>query len=98
MYIKLASVIGANIFSLFQHTHCSILLQISPVFSKSEFVGRLSVFRKYMEDNEIDAAVFNSIANICYYSGFTLIGFGRMTGLVVTQDKTSVITASVGMC
>ncbi len=51
-----------------------------------------------MEDNEIDAAVFNSIANICYYSGFTLIGFGRMTGLVVTQDKTSVITASVGMC
>ncbi|MBF0280078.1 MAG: M24 family metallopeptidase [SAR324 cluster bacterium] len=65
------------------------------MFSKEEMLNRLKHLRKHMADADIDVALFTSIHNINYFNDFVYCSFGRPYGLVVTQDKSTSITANI---
>ncbi len=63
----------------------------SPTFSAAEMTRRQTAIRALMAQNDIDAALFTSYHNICYFSDFMHCGFGRHYGLVLDhQDATTV--------
>ena len=64
-------------------------------FSAAEMDSRQAKLRKLMADRQIDAALFTSYHNICYYSGFLYCYFGRKYGFLVTQDKATTIAAGI---
>ena len=64
-------------------------------FSEDEYATRVAGLRKIMIDHGVDAAVFSSMHNISYYSGFTYCAFGRPYALVVTD--TACVTISAGI-
>ncbi|OYU57412.1 MAG: creatininase, partial [Bradyrhizobium sp. PARBB1] len=64
-------------------------------FSDAEMSRRQNDLRAHMEKNRIDAALFTSYHNICYYSGFLYCYFGRKYGLVVTANEATTITAAI---
>ena len=67
----------------------------SVVFSREELAARLDRLRAHMARADVDAAVFTSIHNINYFSGFVYCSFGRSYGLVVTQDRSITVSANV---
>jgi creatinase len=64
-------------------------------FSEDEYAARVAGLRKIMAEQGVDAAVFSSMHNISYYSGFTYCAFGRPYALVVTN--TDCVTISAGI-
>lgn len=64
-------------------------------FSEAEYESRLSKLRKTMSDMGVEAAVFSSMHNISYYSGFTYCAFGRPYALVVTSQTSVTISAGI---
>ncbi|MEM6565075.1 MAG: aminopeptidase P family protein [Pseudomonadota bacterium] len=64
-------------------------------FDPVEYQARLAELRERMEVAGIGAAVFTSMHNIAYYSGFLYCAFGRPYGLVVTE--TDCVTISAGI-
>ncbi|MCF8090022.1 MAG: M24 family metallopeptidase [Desulfotignum sp.] len=66
-----------------------------PTFSNSEMDRRLQKLRSHMADEDIHAVLFTSIHNINYYSDFLYCSFGRPYGLVVTQNKSTSISANI---
>ena len=64
-------------------------------FAASEYEERLTGLRKIMADNGIEAAIFTSMHNIAYYSGFLYCSFGRPYGLVVTSTESVTISAGI---
>ncbi|MBY6139613.1 aminopeptidase P family protein [Leisingera daeponensis] len=64
-------------------------------FAVSEYEARIAGLRKIMADKGVDAAVFTSMHNISYYSGFTYCAFGRPYGLVVTASEAVTISAGI---
>ena len=64
-------------------------------FETSEYEDRLEELRERMENVGATAAVFTSMHNIAYYSGFLYCAFGRPYGLVVTE--TDCVTISAGI-
>ncbi len=64
-------------------------------FADAEYAARVAGLRKIMADLGVDAAVFSSMHNISYYSGFTYCAFGRPYALVVTE--TNCVTISAGI-
>ena len=64
-------------------------------FSDAEYESRLSKLRKTMFDMGVEAAVFSSMHNISYYSGFTYCAFGRPYSLVVTSQTSVTISAGI---
>ncbi|SFU14944.1 aminopeptidase P family protein [Sedimentitalea nanhaiensis] len=64
-------------------------------FAVSEYQDRLEELRERMETAGVSAAVFTSMHNIAYYSGFLYCAFGRPYGLVVTE--TDCVTISAGI-
>lgn len=66
-----------------------------PSFSPEEYARRLKALRTYMAAQEIDAALFTSYHNINYYAGFLYCSFGRQYALVVSQDRTVLISANI---
>ena len=50
----------------------------------AEYEARIAGLRRIMTEAGVDAAVFTSMHNISYYSGFLYCAFGRPYGLVVT--------------
>jgi len=69
--------------------------KVKHTFSKEEMDRRNSKLRKYMAENDIDAVLFTSYHNICYYSEFLYTAFGRKYGLVITQDKHVTVSANI---
>jgi len=57
--------------------------------------GRLGRLRAHMAREDIDAVLFTSIHNINYFTGFVYCAFGRSYGLVVTQDRSTTISANI---
>lgn len=53
-------------------------------FSDAEYEARLSLLRRSMAEQGIDACVFTSMHCIAYYCGFLYCSFGRQYALVVT--------------
>ena len=64
-------------------------------FAASEYEARLAGLRLIMAQQGIEAAVFTSMHNIAYYSGFLYCAFGRPYGLVVTQADCVTISAGI---
>ena len=64
-------------------------------FAESEYEARVAGLRKILIDQGVEAAVFTSMHNISYYSGFTYCSFGRPYGLVVTASDCVTISAGI---
>ncbi|QYX57512.1 aminopeptidase P family protein [Roseovarius sp. SCSIO 43702] len=64
-------------------------------FEVAEYEARVKGLREIMEKEGVDAAVFTSMHNIAYYSGFLYCAFGRPYGLVVTKDECVTISAGI---
>lgn len=64
-------------------------------FAVAEYEARLKGLRTRMAEAGAEVAVFTSMHNIAYYSGFLYCSFGRPYGLVVTE--TEVVTISAGI-
>lgn len=64
-------------------------------FSVAEYETRLADLRHTMETHGVAAAVFTSVHNISYYSGFTYCAFGRPYALVVTAETAVTISAGI---
>jgi len=65
------------------------------MFSETEMDRRLQALRDDMGNAGIDAVLFTSYHNVCYYSGFLYTAFGRPYGLVVTEDGQTTISANI---
>ena len=64
-------------------------------FLPEEYEARLAGLRARMSAEGVTAALFTSMHNIAYYSGFLFCAFGRPYGLVVTA--TDAVTVSAGI-
>ena len=64
-------------------------------FSDAEYVARLTGLRSIMDDAGVTVAIFTSMHNIAYYSGFLYCAFGRPYGLVVTEADCVTISAGI---
>ena len=64
-------------------------------FAIEEYEDRLEELRERMESAGATVAVFTSMHNIAYYSGFLYCSFGRPYGLVVTETDCATISAGI---
>ncbi len=64
-------------------------------FENEEYSSRLAQLRERLESQGASAAVFTSMHNVAYYSGFLYCAFGRPYGLVVTEDACVTISAGI---
>lgn len=64
-------------------------------FKVSEYEARLAELRERMAAAGASAAVFTSMHNIAYYSGFLYCAFGRPYGMVVTETEAVTISAGI---
>ncbi len=64
-------------------------------FADAEYEARLSGLRRIMADTNVTSAVFTSMHNIAYYSGFLYCAFGRPYALVVTATECVTISAGI---
>ncbi|MBK0326316.1 aminopeptidase P family protein [Rhodobacteraceae bacterium F11138] len=64
-------------------------------FAVSEYEDRIAELRERMQATGVSAAVFTSMHNIAYYSGFLYCAFGRPYGLVVTEKDCVTISAGI---
>ena len=69
--------------------------RVRPTFSASEMNRRLGALRAHMAERQIDACLYTSIHNIHYFSDFLYCSFGRLYGLVVTQEGQTTISANI---
>ena len=69
--------------------------RVRPTFSANEMNRRLGAMRAHMAERQIDACLFTSIHNIHYFSDFLYCSFGRLYGLVVTQEGQTTISANI---
>ncbi len=64
-------------------------------FSRAEYDRRLSALRATIAASGIEAALFTSMHNIAYFSGFLYCSFGRPYACVVTQDDCTTVSANI---
>ncbi|MFY0616364.1 aminopeptidase P family protein [Shimia sp.] len=64
-------------------------------FAEAEYAARVAGLRAIMSEQGVDAAVFTSMHNVSYYSGFTYCAFGRPYAVVVTPTECVTISAGI---
>lgn len=64
-------------------------------FSVKELNRRLAMLRVQMQAHQMDAVVLTSIHNVNYFGDFLYCSFGRSYALVVTQDRSTLITTNI---
>ncbi len=64
-------------------------------FSDNEYERRLAKLRAHMAEAGVEACLFTSYHNICYYADFLYCQFGRNYGLVVDFDKITTVSANI---
>lgn len=64
-------------------------------FAISEYDTRLAKLRAEMAARDIDVVLLTSMQNIAYYSGFLYCSFGRPYACVVTQDRSTTVSANI---
>jgi creatinase len=69
--------------------------KVQPTFSPQEMTRRLAAIRGLMAEQNIDAALFTSYHNICYYSDFLFCSFGRRYGLLVDHNQSTSVSAGI---
>ena len=68
---------------------------VSGPFSAAEMDRRQALLREHFATEAIDAALFTSMHNIGYFSGFIYCSFGRRYGFIVDHDKATSISAGI---
>jgi len=69
--------------------------KVPGMFSDEEMHRRNRGLRDLLDEHGVDAALFTSYHNIDYFSGFLYCSFGRLYGLVVSQDTHTTISANI---
>ena len=69
--------------------------KMRPTFSMNEMNNRLNKLREQMAAQDLEAVVFTSIHNINYFGDFLYCAFGRSYALVVTQDRSTLVTTNI---
>jgi len=69
--------------------------RVQPTFSDAEMNRRLHALRQHMAARQLGACLFSSYHNINYFGDFLYCSFGRLYGLVVTQDTVTSISANI---
>jgi len=64
-------------------------------FAEAEYANRVAGLRAIMVEHGVNAAVFTSMHNVSYYSGFTYCAFGRPYAVVVTPSECVTISAGI---
>jgi len=64
-------------------------------FAPGEYDARVTGLRRAMAAEGVEVALFTSMHNIAYYSGFLYCAFGRPYGLVVTAEDSVTISAGI---
>jgi creatinase len=69
--------------------------KVRPMFSPGEMQRRLAALRALMAELGLDAVLFTSYHNINYYADFLYCSFGRLYGLIVTEDGQTSVSANI---
>ena len=64
-------------------------------FSDAEMTRRSDAMQARMDAAGIDACLFTSYHNICYFSGFLYCKFGRRYGAVLNADGVTTVSAAI---
>ena len=64
-------------------------------FSDDEMVRRQRAMRVHMAEADVDATIFTSYHNICYFSGFMYCAFGRRFAFVLTAKEAVTVTPAI---
>ncbi len=64
-------------------------------FSDDEMAGRQTRMRTQMAALDLEACLFTSYHNICYFSGFLYCAFGRRFAMVLTPDDATTISPAI---
>ena len=64
-------------------------------FSDGEMARRRDAMQARMDDAGIDACLFTSYHNICYFSGFLYCKFGRRYGAVLNSNGVTTVSAGI---
>ena len=64
-------------------------------FSDAEMTRRRTAMQARMDAAGIDACLFTSYHNICYFSGFLYCKFGRRYGAVLNADGVTTVSAAI---
>lgn len=64
-------------------------------FSNMEMARRQDAMRAHLAEAQLDACIFTSYHNICYFSGFMYCAFGRRFAMVLTADDATTITPAI---
>ena len=64
-------------------------------FSDGEMTRRRDAMQARMDEASIDACLFTSYHNICYFSGFLYCKFGRRYGAVLTRDGVTTVLSLI---
>ena len=64
-------------------------------FSETEMNRRQSAMRAQMASSRLDACIFTSHHNICYFSGFLYCYFGRRYAFALTGNTATTITPAI---
>ena len=64
-------------------------------FSDAEMARRSTAMQARMDAAGIDACLFTSYHNICYFSGFLYCKFGRRYGAVLNADGVTTVSAAI---
>ncbi|MGB0551574.1 MAG: M24 family metallopeptidase [Alphaproteobacteria bacterium] len=64
-------------------------------FSDAEMARRQNAMRTHLAAIELDACIFTSYHNICYFSGFMYCAFGRRFAMVLTAADATTITPAI---
>ncbi len=64
-------------------------------FSDAEMDARQRRLRAMMAARGIDACLFTSYHNVCYFSGFLYCSFGRRFGFVIDQQNATTIAPAI---
>jgi len=64
-------------------------------FSNGEMSRRQAAMRRHLTDTDLDACLFTSYHNICYFSGFLYCAFGRRFAMVLTPDDAVTISPAI---
>ncbi|MBX2879580.1 MAG: aminopeptidase P family protein [Granulosicoccus sp.] len=66
-----------------------------PTFTLGEMQRRQNALRHLLSEHDLQAAVFTSYHNICYFSDFMYCRFGRRYALVVDHDQLTSVSAGI---
>lgn len=64
-------------------------------FSDAEMQRRQDAMRATMAAVDLDACLFSSYHNICYFSGFMFCQFGRRYAMTLTPDAATTLSAAI---